>query len=145
LRSGLPSAHGSDVDALIAAGAAVRLVKGAYAEPVEIAFGRKSEVDENYFRLAKKLLGQEARWNGVRAALATHDPRLVNRIIVWAAAEGIRRRSSNSKCSMGFSHNAKRSSRGEGIVVGFSFRMETRGFRGICGGWRSGRRICGLC
>src|SRR4029077_12455004 len=49
----------------------------------------KSEVDENYFRLAKKLLGQEARWNGVHAALATHDQKLVNRIIVWAAAQGI--------------------------------------------------------
>jgi proline dehydrogenase len=79
----------SDVDALIAAGAAVRLVKGAYAEPSSLAFPDKGHVDESYLRLAKKLLGKEARWNGVRAALATHDRKLANRIIVWAAAEGI--------------------------------------------------------
>jgi proline dehydrogenase len=63
----------SDVDALIAAGASVRLVKGAYAEPSSVAFPDKTDVDENYLRLAKKLLSKEARWNGVRAALATHD------------------------------------------------------------------------
>ena len=79
-----------DVDALIATGTAVRLVKGAYAEPREIAFAKKSEVDENYFRLAKKLLGAEARRNGVRAAIATHDYRLIERIIVWAQPEGLK-------------------------------------------------------
>ena len=78
-----------DVDALIAAGAAVRLVKGAYAEPADIAFAKKNEVDENYFRLAKKLLGVEARRNGVRAAMATHDRKLIERITKWARSEGI--------------------------------------------------------
>ncbi len=68
-------------------GAAIRLVKGAYAEPVEVAFSDKSEVDENYFRLAKKLLGKDARRNRVRAALATHDRKLVSRITSWAESE----------------------------------------------------------
>ena len=81
-----------DVDALIATGTAVRLVKGAYAEPADIAFAKKSEVDENYFRLAKKLLGPEARRNGVRAAIATHDRRLIERIIAWAQPEGLKPR-----------------------------------------------------
>jgi len=79
-----------DVEALIATGAAVRLVKGAYNESTEIAFSRKREVDENYFRLAKKLLGKEARRNGVRTALATHDRNLINRIVTWAASEGLK-------------------------------------------------------
>jgi len=79
-----------DVEALIATGAAVRLVKGAYNEPSEIAFSRKREVDENYFRLAKKLLGKEARRNGVRTALATHDRHLINRLTAWAASEGMK-------------------------------------------------------
>jgi len=78
-----------DVEALIATGAAVRLVKGAYNEPTEIAFSRKREVDESYFRLAKKLLGKEARRNGVRTALATHDRNLINRLTAWAGSEGM--------------------------------------------------------
>jgi len=79
-----------DLDALIAAGAAVRLVKGAYNEPAEIAFSKKREVDESYFRLAKKLLGKEARGNSVRTALATHDRCLINRVTAWAASEGMK-------------------------------------------------------
>jgi proline dehydrogenase len=81
-----------DVEALIVAGAAVRLVKGAYNEPTEIAFSKKRDVDENYFRLAKKLLGEEARRNGVRAALATHDKKLIGRITAWAAFQGLKRK-----------------------------------------------------
>jgi proline dehydrogenase len=81
-----------DVAALIAVGASVRLVKGAYSEPPEIAFPRKSDVDENYFRLAKMLLGPAARGAGVRAVMATHDPTLIARIIEWAAKEGIENR-----------------------------------------------------
>jgi len=80
-----------DVEALIATGAAVRLVKGAYNEPTEIAFSRKREVDESYLQLAKKLLGKEARRNGVRTALATHDRDLINRLTAWGASEGMKR------------------------------------------------------
>jgi proline dehydrogenase len=78
-----------DVEALIAEGAAIRLVKGAYNEPPEIAYARKADVDENYFRLAQMLLGTEARRAGVRAAIGTHDRKLIARICEWAAAEGI--------------------------------------------------------
>jgi proline dehydrogenase len=80
----------TDVDALIAAGAAVRLVKGAYNELADLTFSKKREVDENFFRLAKRLLGEEARRNGVRAALATHDRNLINRVTAWAAYEGLK-------------------------------------------------------
>ncbi len=79
----------TDVDALIKAGAAVRLVKGAYAEPSSVAFPEKVVVDENYLKLAKKLLSKEARHIGVRAALATHDQQLVGQIMSWASSEGI--------------------------------------------------------
>jgi len=78
-----------DVASLIAQGATVRLVKGAYNEPAEIAYPKKSDVDESYFRLAQQLLGPEARAAGVRAAMATHDPRLIARIIAWSAAQPI--------------------------------------------------------
>ena len=78
-----------DVASLIAQGATVRLVKGAYNEPAEIAYPKKSDVDESYFRLAQMLLGPEARAAGVRAAMATHDRLLIARIIEWAAAQHI--------------------------------------------------------
>jgi proline dehydrogenase len=79
----------TDVEKLIAAGAAVRLVKGAYNEPAEIAFPKKKDVDENFFRLAQMLLGPEALLAGVRAAIGTHDLNLIARLTEWAAAQGV--------------------------------------------------------
>ena len=78
-----------DVESLVSMGASVRLVKGAYNEPPEIAFEKKTDVDENYFRLAQILLGPDARRAGVRAVMATHDSKLIARITAWAASEGI--------------------------------------------------------
>jgi proline dehydrogenase len=78
-----------DVESLVAMGAAVRLVKGAYSEPPEIAFEKKSDVDENFFRLSQSLLSPEARRAGVRAAIGTHDRSLIARISSWAASQGI--------------------------------------------------------
>src|SRR3984957_3218353 len=81
-----------DVASLIPLGAAVRLVKGAYSEPPHISLSKKQEVDENYFRLAQVLLGPAARRAGVRAVMATHDPKLIARLTDWAAAHSIPRR-----------------------------------------------------
>jgi proline dehydrogenase len=78
-----------DVEESISMGASVRLVKGAYSEPPEIAFAKKVDVDENYFRLAQALLGPEARSKGVRAVMATHDRKLIARITDWATSQGI--------------------------------------------------------
>ncbi len=78
-----------DIERLISESCAVRLVKGAYNEPPEIAFAEKADVDENYFRLTQMLLSPEARRAGVRAAIGTHDQKLIKRITEWAAAEGI--------------------------------------------------------
>ena len=61
-----------DVDDLVACGARVRLVKGAYQEPPEIAFPRKADVDANFVRLMEKLLA-----SGGYHAIATHDPRMI--------------------------------------------------------------------
>jgi len=78
-----------DIESLIQMGAAVRLVKGAYSEPPEIAFARKQDVDESFFRLAQILLGPEVRRMGVRAVMATHDRALIARIADWAATQQI--------------------------------------------------------
>jgi proline dehydrogenase len=78
-----------DIESLVSMGGSVRLVKGAYNEPPEIAFPRKQDVDENYFRIAQMLLRSEARRAGVRIVLATHDRDLIAQLTQWAAAQRI--------------------------------------------------------
>lgn len=58
----------------------IRLVKGAYLEPPEIAFPRKSDVDENYYALAQEMLRAQAAGHCVRAAFGTHDVALIHRL-----------------------------------------------------------------
>jgi proline dehydrogenase len=69
-----------DMETLISQGAAIRLVKGAYREPPDRAFPKKSDVDENFFKLAQSLLAPETRAKGVRAIFGTHDGALIRRI-----------------------------------------------------------------
>ncbi len=78
-----------DLESLIAMGSAVRLVKGAYQESSAVAFPRKADVDENYFTLVQQLLSHQARSRGVRAAFATHDVKLIRRIIGYAESENL--------------------------------------------------------
>ena len=66
----------------------VRLVKGAYNEPPEIAFARKQDVDENYFELGKQMLRAKKENCCVRAAFGTHDVALIGRLAGFASAEG---------------------------------------------------------
>jgi proline dehydrogenase len=78
-----------DVESLIPLGAGIRLVKGAYREPPDKAFPKKSDVDENFFRLAGLLLSSESRAKGVRAIFGTHDPVLIRRIEELAGSAGL--------------------------------------------------------
>jgi proline dehydrogenase len=79
----------SDLASLIPLGAAIRLVKGAYKEPAEVAFARKKDVDENFLTLTKQLLSGEARAAGVRTAIATHDLKLIRQIEELARSSGL--------------------------------------------------------
>jgi proline dehydrogenase len=79
----------ADLDALLALGPAIRLVKGAYHEAASIAYPAKRDVDEVYFALAQKLLSAEALAAGARAGIATHDPKLIERVIAFANAKNI--------------------------------------------------------
>ena len=78
-----------DVEALVRQGAAVRLVKGAYTEPSDIAFDDKADVDRNFERLVARMLEDDARANGVQLAVATHDRTLVKKAEATAADRGI--------------------------------------------------------
>lgn len=78
-----------DLESLIPLGAAVRLVKGAYAEPPDVALADKSAVDQAFFDLSVRMLADDARKAKTRAALATHDGALIRRIDEWASKEGL--------------------------------------------------------
>lgn len=66
----------------------IRLVKGAYNEPPEVAYPRKPDVDENYFALAKEMMRAKKEGRCVRAAFATHDVALIRKLSEFASAEG---------------------------------------------------------
>jgi proline dehydrogenase len=78
-----------DLEQLLPLAPAIRLVKGAYNEPPNLAFPRKRDVDENFMRLAKRMLSAEARDLGVRAGFGTHDMQLIDRIRDFAEGAGI--------------------------------------------------------
>jgi proline dehydrogenase len=73
-----------DIRALLAIGCRIRLVKGAYKEPSQIAFPRKKDVDANFIKLMKILLP-----SGNYHALATHDPRMIEASTRFASEQNI--------------------------------------------------------
>lgn len=75
-----------DVAGLLADRIRIRLCKGAYKEPEEIAFQKKSEVDASYVRLMKILMK-----SGVYHGLATHDEAIITQAKAFAAKENIQR------------------------------------------------------
>ena len=76
----------SDVEKLLADGIRIRLCKGAYKEPPEIALQKKSEVDANYVKLMKLLMK-----SGIYHGLATHDEHIINEAKAFATREAIPR------------------------------------------------------
>jgi len=73
-----------DVEELLAGGIRIRLCKGAYKEPPEIAYQKKSEVDANYVKLTRMLLK-----SGIYHGIATHDPSMIEAAIAFARRENI--------------------------------------------------------
>jgi len=74
----------NDVRELCAQKIRIRLCKGAYKEPAEIAYQEKSEVDANFVSLMKILLE-----SGTFHGIATHDPKMIDATIAFAKAEQI--------------------------------------------------------
>jgi len=75
-----------DVEKLCARGIRVRLCKGAYLEPPEVAFQKKSEVDRSFIELMKLLLAK-----GQYPAFATHDEKIIRQIEDYVASKRIPR------------------------------------------------------
>jgi proline dehydrogenase len=79
----------ADVEALLPLRPAIRLVKGAYREPPQLAFPRKRDVDEAFFALSARLLRAAGGGEAGLLALGTHDARLIRRALELAAAESL--------------------------------------------------------
>jgi proline dehydrogenase len=69
----------ADLESLLPLAPAIRLVKGAYREPPEVVFPKKADVDENYFRLAGRML-QPGVPKGTLLGIGTHDEGLIERL-----------------------------------------------------------------
>ena len=78
-----------DVESLVPLGAAIRLVKGAYLEPPSVAYPRKADVDENFYRLSCRLLAADAQRAGGLLHIATHDATLADRLAAFIDAQRV--------------------------------------------------------
>jgi proline dehydrogenase len=74
----------TDLARMMALGAGVRLVKGAYKEPKAVAYQSKADVDSAYARMMKSLIT-----GGHDPAIATHDPAMLDLARTWARDHGV--------------------------------------------------------
>jgi proline dehydrogenase len=76
----------ADAQELLKLPARIRICKGAYSEPPEIAYPDKKDVDANYVKVMQLLLG-----SGIYHGIATHDPKMISATVDFVAREGIGR------------------------------------------------------
>ena len=74
----------ADAQELVKLPARIRICKGAYNEPPEVAFPDKKDVDENYVRVMQLLLS-----SGIYHGIATHDPKMIEATVEFSKKEGI--------------------------------------------------------
>jgi proline dehydrogenase len=74
----------ADAQELVKIPARIRICKGAYHEPPEVAFPDKKDVDDNYVKVMQLLLS-----SGTYHGIATHDPKMIDATIDFASREGI--------------------------------------------------------
>ena len=74
-----------DIEALLTLRPMIRLVKGAYAEPPEVAYPAKRDVDARYLADAVRLL-EAARLGQVVPIFGTHDMSIVRQVVARASA-----------------------------------------------------------
>ena len=83
VQSYLPRSQ-DDVRRMIALGARVRLVKGAYREPRKVAYQKKEQVDAAFVEIMQLVLAE-----GVQPAIATHDPAMLQATTAFAERRAI--------------------------------------------------------
>ena len=78
-----------DVESLIALGPAIRIVKGAYLEAADVAYAKKSDVDESFYTLCCRLMAADAQKAGALLHMATHDTALIDRLLAFIDANRV--------------------------------------------------------
>jgi proline dehydrogenase len=101
-----------DLERVLALGARVRLVKGAYSEPKRIAYQNKDDVDAAYAKLTQTLLTR-----GHYPAIATHDPVMIDMTRRFADEHGVARDRFEFQMLYGIRRDLQRSLVQEGYRV----------------------------
>jgi proline dehydrogenase len=106
-----------DLADMQARGIGVRLVKGAYKEPPEVAYPNKADVDAQYFALAQQMVSAAGRAHGSRAVFGTHDLALIDRIQAAARTQGVGPKACEFHMLYGIQRAAQQRLAREGAVV----------------------------
>ena len=107
----------ADVQRLLPLDPAIRLVKGAYAEPATIAYQSKADVDSNFVALAVALLEGAKAGRTVRLGLGTHDVRLIEQVAEHTKALGLPKTSFEVQMLYGIRMDQQRRLASEGYLV----------------------------
>ena len=114
----------------------LRLVKGAYKEPREVAFSEKKDVDENFKKIIKKHL-----LNGNYTAVATHDDKIIDYTRNWSKRREFPRINLNFKCYMAYVMKSSLNLLKKDIRLGCMFLMVRIGMDISCAALRRGQPI----
>lgn len=101
-----------DARDIVAAGGSIRLVKGAYKEPADIAFQKKADVDASFEAIMKTLLMTKTH-----PAIATHDARLIEEAKRFASEKNIPKDSFDFEMLYGIKRKQQRKLAGEGYSI----------------------------
>jgi proline dehydrogenase len=107
----------ADIQRLLPLEPAIRLVKGAYAEPAAIAYQKRPEVDANYVALAVSMLEAVRAGRTVRIGLGTHDVGLIDQITEHGAALGLPKTAVEVQMLYGIRPGEQRRLAAEGYAV----------------------------
>ena len=112
-----------DVEDLLPLGPGIRLVKGAYAEPADVAMPDKKDVDRAFYELSVRMLQPDAREAGLRLGVGTHDGALIRQIAQWADEAGLPKDAYEVQMLYGISTDLQRqlAREGRGIRVLISY------------------------
>ncbi len=111
----------ADADRLLRQGIRIRLCKGAYKEPPEIAFPAKSDVDANYLKLAERMIT-----SGVFCGIATHDEAIIDQLCRFVDANKVPKSAFEFQMLYGIRRDLQRKlvSKGYGVRVYVPFGTE---------------------
>jgi proline dehydrogenase len=101
-----------DTERLVKQGIRIRLCKGAYKEPPEVAFVKKADVDVNYIKLMKRMAT-----SGVFCGIATHDERIIREMLRFVREHRIPKDAFEFQMLYGIRRDLQRSLRKDGFGV----------------------------